>query len=408
MAWAVAASALVTVPVLGLAVVGSPASVGAKAEQWPAIPPPGPDDPAASPTPGAHSAAPAVAPQRSTSGPQTRAITVAFGGDVHGEKQIRRALEAGEQPLAGMAPVLAAADLAIVNLETALGDGGLPADKRHTFLAPHTLLVALREAGVDVVSLANNHSLDYGWTTLRGGLARLADAGLATVGVGEDAASAYAPHVVEVLGARVAVIGLTRVIPRRNWAAGEDRPGLASGYDLRRAAAAVRAGAAAADHVIVTVHWGTELAGCPDGNQLTLARVLHEAGADVVVGHHPHVLQGVDHGPHGLTAYSLGNLLWYSTGPVTRLSGVLTVTLGPEGVEGWQLHPAVVTPSGSPLPAGDDDGKRALERLELLPGHPTCLHQAPSQPGPPAFVIRDGVGGPLSGEQDLQPPLPKP
>lgn len=321
-----------------------------------------------------------VAPDitRLPTGSERYPITIAFAGDVHGEKQIRRALEAGEQPLAGMAPVLSAADLAIVNLETAVGDGGQAADKQHTFLAPRALLTALRDAGVDVVSLANNHSLDYGWPTLRSGLAWVAEAGLAAIGVGEDAVKAYGPHVVEMRGRRVAVIGLTRVIPRRQWAAGDDRPGLASGYDSRTAAAAVRAGAAAADHVVVVVHWGTELANCPDDNQVALARTLHEAGADVVVGHHPHVLQGVDHGLQGLTAYSLGNLLWYSTGPVTGLSGVLSVTLGPEGVGGWQFHPAVVDTSGAPLPAGGDDAKRARERLELLPEHPACLRPTPS------------------------------
>lgn len=374
MARAGIASVLLTVPVLGLVVVSPRAPVGETTEQRPP-PLPGTDSPPVEVTPDATVAAP-----RPAAASEPHAITIAFGGDVHGEKQIRRALEAGEQPLAGVAPVLAAADLAIVNLETALGDGGLPADKQHTFLAPRTLLVAMREAGVDVVSLANNHSLDYGWATLRSGLAWLDDAGLAAVGVGEDAASAYAPHVVELRGARVAVVGLTRVIPHRQWAAGRDRPGLASGYDLKGAAAAVRAATAAAEHVIVTVHWGTEHEDCPDGDQLTLARVLHDAGADVVVGHHPHVLQGVDHGPRGLTAYSLGNLLWYSTGPVTGLSGVLTVTLGTEGVHGWQFHPAVVTARGSPLPAGEDDGKRARERLELLPGHPACLHPTASPP----------------------------
>ncbi|MDQ3932170.1 MAG: CapA family protein [Actinomycetota bacterium] len=326
-------------------------------------------------------------------GSEPQAITIAFGGDVHGEKQIRRALETGQQPLAGMAAVLSAADLAIVNLETAVGDGGQPVDKQHTFLAPRALLGALRAAGVDVVSLANNHSLDYSWPTLRVGLRWLAEGGLAAVGAGENAVEAYAPHVVEVRGRRLAVLGLTRVIPRRQWAARTDRPGLASGYDLRTAVAAVRAATAVADHVVVVVHWGTELADCPDENQVILAKALQEAGAAVVVGHHPHVLQGIDHGSRRLIAYSLGNLLWYSTGPLTRLSGVLTVTLRPEGVVAWHLHPAVVEPSGSPLPAGEEDAKRARERLALLPDHPACLPPASS----PTTNVPDGGSSSRSG-----------
>lgn len=367
---------LLALAVLAAAAVTSRPPTPATAQPWQVSAPSGPEAPTSTPTPPEAVSAPAST--RPSADSESQVITIAFGGDVHGEKQIRRALERGQQPLAGMAPALSAADLTIVNLETAVGDGGQPADKQHTFLAPRPLLGALRSVGVDVVSLANNHSLDYGWRTLRGGLRWLSEAGLAAVGAGENAAEAYAPHVVDVRGRRIAVVGLTRVIPNRQWAAGTDRPGLASGYDLRSATAAVRAAKAVAHHVVVIVHWGAELADCPDENQVTLARALQEAGADVVAGHHPHVLQGIDHGSRRLIAYSLGNLLWYSTGELTRLSGVLSVTLGPEGVVAWQLHPAVVDPSGSPLPAGEEDAKRARERLALLPGHPTCLPPAPS------------------------------
>ncbi|MDP8927750.1 MAG: CapA family protein, partial [Actinomycetota bacterium] len=370
--WTVGAPVLLALAVLlGMAAVSPRPSTPATVEQGQVASPSDLEAPLAPLTPSEVPTSPAIT--RPSTGSASHAISIAFGGDVHGEKQIRRALEAGRQPLAALAPVLSAADLAIVNLETAVGDGGQAADKQHTFLAPRALLAALGGAGVDVVSLANNHSLDYGWTTLRSGLHWLAEAGLAAVGAGENAAEAYAPHVVEVRGRRVAVVGLTRVIPRREWAAGNDRPGVASGYDLRTATAAVRAATAVADHVVVVVHWGAELANCPDDKQVTLGRALQEAGADVVVGHHPHVLQGIDHESGRLIAYSLGNLLWYSTGPATRLSGVLSVTLGPEGVVGWQFHPAIVDPSGAPLLAGVEDDSRAHERLTLLPAHPACL-----------------------------------
>lgn len=363
-----------------MTVISSRPPVHATAEQRSAPFPTGPGSPTPTPT----TAGAILSPVRSPAASEPYPVTIAFAGDVHGEKQIRRALEAGEQPLAAMAPVLSAADLTVVNLETAVGDGVQAADKQHTFLAPRALLAALRDAGVDAVTVANNHSLDYGWATLRRGLRWVREAGLAAVGAGENAAEAYAPHVFEVRGRRVAVVGLTRVLPRRYWAAGGERPGLASGYDSGAAAGAVRAAAAVADHVAVVVHWGMELADCPDENQLTLARALHEAGADVVVGHHPHVLQAVDHRSRRLTAYSLGNFLWYSSRPLTRLSGVLTVSLDSDGLAGWQFHPAVVSPSGAPLPAGEEDASRARQRLTLLPDHPACLRPKLLPPGSPS------------------------
>lgn len=277
-------------------------------------------------------------------------ITLAFAGDVHGERQIAAGLAAGRNPLDPVAERLAAADLAVVNLETPVSVRGTPAAKTFTFRAPPALLPALAAAGVDAVSVANNHALDYGYDAFADTLAFAAAAGVATLGGGANASAAYAPTVVKRPEGIVALLGLTRALHTRAWEAGPERPGLASAYDEAAAVAAVRAAAGVADLVVVAVHWGTERADCPDAAQLRLARLLSDAGADLIVGHHPHVLQGVARHGGTLVAYSLGNFVWYHDRVPSRFTGVLEVRWPFRGMP-WTLHPAVIGPDGSPHPA---------------------------------------------------------
>lgn len=297
-------------------------------------------------------------------------ITLAFGGDTHGERQIGAAILRGEDPLAAIAPVLSAADFTVLNLETAVGTSGEAGDKSYTFQAPPQLFDALVGAGVDLVSVANNHSLDYGVDALMETLAEARARGVVAVGGGRNDAEAYSAHIAEVGGMRIAFVGLTRVIPVPEWAATPQRPGLASAYTVARAAEAVRVAAAAADHVVAIVHWGQERQDCPDEYQVQLAEALHGAGATVVVGHHPHVWQGVSApSPGRLSAFSLGNFLWYASGEVSGLTGVLTVEIGPDGVTGWSVTPAVIAADGGPVPSSGATAERLLARAsELAPG----------------------------------------
>ena len=324
------------------------------------------------PSPAASTSAPAPSPTLTPTvtpspTPSYRpTITIALTGDVHAVEHLGRAIDAGADPLAAIAPVLSTADLTIVNLETAVGVRGRPAPKEYTFQSPTSLWGVLTRAGVDVVSLANNHSLDFGVGALRETWHGARTAGLTTVGGGVDATEAYAPALFELQGQRVAVVGLTRVIPVPEWAAGDDHVGLASAYDVDAAVAAVQAAAAVAQHVIVTIHWGAEHTDCQVEHQLDLASRLRAAGADVIAGHHPHVLQSTGEIDGSVVAYSLGNFLWYSAGATSRLSGVLTVTLDAHGVVAWEVVPVVVDPSDGPQPATGADAEAVASRLRRV------------------------------------------
>jgi poly-gamma-glutamate synthesis protein (capsule biosynthesis protein) len=292
-----------------------------------------------------------------------RRVRLALAGDVHGERQIADEVRRGGNPLAEVAPVLAAADDAAVNLETPVADsGGAAQPKEFVFLAPPELLTALRDGGVDVVNLANNHALDHGAGTMLETVRRAREHGLLPVGAGADAAAAYRPAYLDVRGVRVAFVGLSRVVPP-GWAATASRPGVAYAYDTRAALGAVRDAAANADVVVVLIHWGIELDRCPGGDIVRLADALHGAGADVVAGHHPHVLQGVDARADRVTAYSLGNFVWYHDTPPSDVTGILDVTVDPGASVATTFRPAEIGADGHPRllqGAAADDVRRRV------------------------------------------------
>jgi poly-gamma-glutamate synthesis protein (capsule biosynthesis protein) len=294
-------------------------------------------------------------------------IRLAFGGDVHGESNIRRALAAGEDPFASVAPWLREADVAIVNLETTVGRGGTRQPKAFSFRAPSSLLDAAATAGVDVVNLGNNHAWDFGADGLAATLGEVRRASMVSVGAGRTAADAYAPAVVDVDGVRVAFLGFSRVTASWATLAAEARAGVAHGFDLLRASSAVREAKRRADVVVVSVHMGRERAACPTTRDRAFADAMLQAGASIVAGHHPHVLQPVEHHDGKLVAYSLGNLVFDGrTGP--RATGVLTVEVTRGGdVLAYEWAAASLV-SGIPQAVDADaqaSSERALRDLEV-------------------------------------------
>lgn len=279
-------------------------------------------------------------------------VRFALAGDVHGEGHLFGRLQRGENPLSEVRAVLSGADIAAVNLETPVGPPGTPAPgKKYVFRAPRELHDRLLDSGVDVVSLANNHSLDQGVSGLFATIDHARAKGLQTVGAGRNAAGAFAPAMFDVRGTTVAVLGFSRVVPA-GWAATATRPGVASLYDRRAALEAVRAARARAAIVVVLVHWGTELAPCPDETIVALGRELRGAGATIVAGHHTHRVQRMDADRTGVTAYSLGNFVWYHRRSPSDRSGILTVEVPPGAPVRSSFHPAVIGGDGRPRLTG--------------------------------------------------------
>ncbi len=298
-----------------------------------------------------------------------RPVTFAFAGDVHFESPIRERLAASPASVLGpVAPVLSRADLAMVNLETAVTDRGTRASKAFTFRAPETGFAALDAGGVDVVSVANNHGMDFGPAGLRDTLAAARDAGMPVVGAGANERRAYAPFRRTVNGQRVAIIGATQVLDDtliEAWTARAHKAGIASAKREQRLAQAVREARRTSDTVVVFLHWGLELASCPTTDQKRLAARLVAAGADVVVGSHAHVLLGTGRMGKALVAYGLGNFVFYAFREITSRSGVLEVTVTGRRIDGYRWVPARIS-AGIPRPLAGADRRAALRRWNGL------------------------------------------
>lgn len=299
-------------------------------------------------------------------------VTLAFVGDVMLAESIGYLARARgpEYLLSGVAEVLREADIAVANLETAVSTRGAPAaDKQYTFRSHPEALKSLTAGAIDLVSVANNHSLDYGRQAFVDTMSSVRAAGIEVVGGGADAAAALAPVILRRNGLRIAFIGVSRVIPEGSWVAAPGRPGVANGYEVEPLLAAVRAARTQADVVVVLLHWGDELAEAPRRADIDLAEALTGAGAAVVVGHHPHVLQGVQWRGNSLVAYSLGNFLFpYSGKTVTRLSAILMVDVGPGRARSARLVPVVL-----------DGGRPRVAREPWRPG----AAQEPGRPSAP-------------------------
>jgi poly-gamma-glutamate synthesis protein (capsule biosynthesis protein) len=310
------------------------------------------------------------------------AVTISFAGDVHYEGALAASLRTDppSPTLDGVQPVLSAADLTVVNLETAITTGGRKVAKEFNFRAPPSAIAALLTQGVDVIGMANNHALDYGQSGLADTLAAVGAVGAPVIGVGRDEAQAYRPFVATVHGQRIGVIDASQVINGdlvASWTATADHPGLASAKRVDRLLAEVRATRPRVDTLVVFLHWGTETQQCPNAAQLELAPQLVDAGADVVVGSHAHRILGGGFLGHAYVDYGLGNFQFIggrSAGSTE--SGILTVKVTGRRVDGAVWSPAHIDGGGRPhllsgaaaqAAQGRKDGWRSCAKLTAAP-----------------------------------------
>ncbi len=251
--------------------------------------------------------------------PTATSVTIVAGGDVIGDRSIRTIIanQGGEAVFKGITGILTRADLAFVNLETPLTTSGDPQYwKDVVFKGDPRLAEAMADSGVDVVTMANNHAGDQGDSGLTDSLRHLRRAGLKVCGAGSDLATARLPRFFTVDGVRVAFLGFTDVLPV-GFPATSSSPGTSPGRsDVAAVKQAVRDAAKKADYVVVGWHWNYELTTAPSSLEAAEGKAVIDAGADLVIGHHPHVLQGVQAYHGGLIAWSTGNLVFdHQSGP---------------------------------------------------------------------------------------------
>lgn len=291
-----------------------------------------------------------AAPSPSAAAPPPSDITLAFAGDVHFTGRTAPLLDDPATAIGPFAKTLRAADFAMVNLETAVTTRGTPEPKEFHFRAPPRAYQAIKAAGIDLVSLANNHALDYGRVGLADTLAAARANGVPTVGAGQDAASAYGSYRTTIKGTRLAVLAFSQIHTlSAEWKATDTRSGIATAFDTKRVVAAVRDAKATSDAVIVFMHWGRERSPCPTAEMKSLAKTLAKAGATMIIGAHAHILLGDGTLDGAYVHYGLGNFVWYSiTGHIE--TGVLQVTLRQNRVVRTNFLPGLVSTTGQPKP----------------------------------------------------------
>ncbi|MEX8519462.1 MAG: CapA family protein [Leptothrix sp. (in: b-proteobacteria)] len=278
-------------------------------------------------------------------------VSMIFVGDLMLDDTPGRVIRRGRDPLKPFAAELAAADIRIGNLECVVATtGSAEPDKPYTFRAhPRTLKVLQHR--FDAVSLANNHSGDFGPVAFAQMLGLLDGAGIRHFGGGLDLASAHMPLIIERQGLRIALLGYDEFFPR-HFEADADKPGIAWSedeqvrLDIHRARSVFHA-----DLVIPFMHWGWEHEPLASSRQRQLARLMIDAGADAVIGSHPHVTQDIEFVKGKPVIYSLGNFVFDGFDqPINNTGWLLRLELDRDGVAAWRTTVARIDREGTPHP----------------------------------------------------------
>jgi len=305
--------------------------------------------------------------------PEGTAVLVFLGDVVPGRSMEAQLARYGPAyPWGGLGQLLRQADLAVANLESVLTTQGQPLSKPYVIRAHPRSGQTLVEAGLDLVSLANNHALDYGQVGLDETLNTLDALGITSVGAGcetgtnksGDPCDAGRPAILALNGVKVAVLGYAGAY----WNGSPDMPASdrIAWAEPDRVQADIRAVRDQADVVIVLLHAGVEYAAKPSSSQVTVAHAAVDAGADLVVGHHPHVTQTVEryspqgtaggNGRHGLIVYSLGNAVFDIPRRAAMQGNLLRVYVTQDGLQRAELWPFWIEDAIRPRLLAQDDG----------------------------------------------------
>ncbi|UHA72823.1 CapA family protein [Paenibacillus sp. 481] len=258
-------------------------------------------------------------------------INIIFAGDALMDWSVKETIRSKgpDYPFKYVAPAVTKADYAVVNLETAVTthDQKDP-NQLYNFKSDPISLKGIKNAGFDLVTIANNHALDFKQKGFLDTLNHLQDYQLPYVGGGKNAEEAYRAHEVTLKGKKIKFLAFSRFIPQTYWFAGPDHPGIAEAYNKSSVLPVIERERKDCDYLLVYMHWGVEKKNRPEPWQRTYAREIIDAGADAIVSSHVHVLQGFEYYKGKPIAYSIGNFLFPDYVRNDKAdTGLLTLTL---------------------------------------------------------------------------------
>jgi hypothetical protein len=308
-------------------------------------------------------------------------ITITAVGDISFEG--RHKDNANIDLLSDVTPLLTSGDICVANLECPLTtlEQGVPG--KCTLRGGPGWAHMLKETGIQVVSLANNHLMDHGTQGLQDTLNALDNAGIFHVGAGSNLAEAAAPIFMEVKNKTIGFLARSSVQVSSQSNAAENTPGIAF-FEMQEALDAIKACRKKADIIILMLHWGIENYDYPTQLQRKTARILLESGADIILGHHPHVLQGFEFISGRLVAYSLGNFLFdeinwslkmpgnvekqmhVSLSDKNRHGGVMEISIKDRVVIDTKFSPTNIEPDGKVIKANNLSGPTGMKNPKEL------------------------------------------
>lgn len=303
-------------------------------------------------------------------------VTITFAGDILFDPNysvMAKLLQNGGDIGNGIAPDLIgemqSADIMMLNNEFTYSTGGTPTpEKQFTFRARPDSVSYLTDLGVDIVSLANNHTYDYGEQALLDTLQVLREEGIPYVGAGINEKEASAPVFFIINDMKIAVISATQIERLDNpdtKGATETSPGVFRCFNGEKLMQTVAQAKEESDFVIVYVHWGTENQEETDWAQNKQAPELVEAGADLIIGDHPHILQRIDIIDGVPVIYSLGNF-WFNSRPLD--TGMVKVTISEEGLQSFQFIPCQQNNCRTSLLEGEEKARVLGEMRRMSQG----------------------------------------
>ncbi len=238
-------------------------------------------------------------------------------------------------------------DLSLGNLECVLSKKGSPVSKKkYTFRGDPEAALALKKWGFELISVANNHSKDFGETAFLDSLEHLKKAGLFFAGGGRNLSEARSPVFLQIGKRKIGFLAYSRVLPP-GWSANSKRSGVAPFTDFHQVLQDIKRAKRNCDFLIVSVHWGKEMSPNPSSRQIKQAHQMIETGTDFLMGHHPHVVQGFEIYHGKLIAYSLGNFIFSPGSSKGNYSAILQFTLDEWGVKEAKIYPVFIS-NGQP------------------------------------------------------------
>lgn len=303
-------------------------------------------------------------------GALTPTTSISMVGDIFMDGSVKSYIDknGGDYPWEMVKEYFQNDDVTIGNLETSITtkDTKWP-EKTYNFRGDPKNLKFMKEAGVDVVALGNNHSLDYGYEGFLDTLNHLDKSEIKRVGGGKNKKEAIEGIILDKNDIKIGILSFSRVVPSVDWYATSKRPGIVGAYDghIKDVLERVREIKEEVDILVLSIHWGVEGSTTPRKEEIALAKKLIDGGVDIIMGHHPHVLQGIEIYNGKPIFYSLGNFIFGSKDGLTSNTMIAQVSLTGKNIDSIQIIPCVII-KGRPVPVEKEQWEEKIKYINSI------------------------------------------